>query len=205
MEIIKFRKFQTSKRDNSRGKVFFPIFSEKMRLPKVTCQKLSVRGGFSLIEMIVYISIMTLILVVVINMIIIIITSQKKVSSLSIVEHSAVVAFDRMSREIRDAVSIDYGKSQSSYPAKLVLDTVDEGGVPMEVEIYLENDSLKINDGNISGPLVDPGAKVTDFSFFLLSDGTVEAVKLELTLEAGENQFKKTETFYSTILLRHVE
>jgi len=110
-----------------------------------------------------------------------------------------------MSREIRDAVSIDYGKSQSSYPAKLVLDTVDEGGVPMEVEIYLENDSLKINDGNISGPLVDPGAKVTDFSFFLLSDGTVEAVKLELTLEAGENQFKKTETFYSTILLRHVE
>lgn len=155
--------------------------------------------------MIVYISIMALVLAVIVNMIIIIIVSQKKVASLSAIEHSAIVAFDRMSREIRDADTIDYGKSQTSYPAKLVLDTTDDAGNPKEVEIFLNNESLEITDGSVTGPLVDPDVRVSEFSYFIISENTVEAVKMKLTLEAGENQFQRAETFYSTILLRHVE
>jgi len=169
-------------------------------------RQLIVNRGFSLLEMVIYVAIMALIMVVVVNTIIVMIFSQKRIENLRTIEHSAAVAMERLTRELREASSIDLGQSiLGSHPGKMVINVIDENNNPQTIEFYLEGQTFVIEESNIgtSSPLIDPGARVTNLIFYSPTASSSRAVRIEMSIEAGQGQFLKSETFYNAVLLRN--
>ena len=154
--------------------------------------------GFSLIEMIVYVSILSVVFVIVVNTLLIVSRSYSSIKVSLDINNSATVSMERMIREIRKARSIDLIQSTlNSHPGRLVLNTIDEEGLPLVVDFYLGNDTLKLKEGGVfSGDLTD-GVNVTNLVFRRISNGTSEAIKIEMELSNED----KNKVFYNTIVL----
>lgn len=173
-------------------------------MSKIRIQKSIKNKGFSLIEMIIYVAIMAMILVVIVNMLSVMILSQKKIKSHRIIEHSVNVAFERMTREIKSAESIDFNESVfGGNPGKLVLNTYNQDGGLKQIEFFIENGILKFKDGDLVGPLVDQKSQVANLIFYNLAEGNVRAVRIMMSISAGNGQFQKTETFYTGATIRN--
>src|SRR3989344_4982017 len=79
-------------------------------------------SGFSLIELIIYASILALILIVMVHTMFGIGSSYVNLKVMRNAENSAAVAMERMTRDIRDAESINLGASTlNAHPGKLML------------------------------------------------------------------------------------
>lgn len=155
--------------------------------------------GFSLIEMIVYVSILSVIFVIVVNTLLIVSRSYSSIKISLDINNSATVSVERMIREIRKANSVNLAQSTlDSNPGRLVLNTTDDAGLPLIVDFYLEDDTLKLKEGGVfSGDLTD-GVDVTNLVFRSISNGTSEAIKIEMELSNGS----KNKIFYNTAVLR---
>ena len=167
-------------------------------------KKINFKKGFSLLEMVIYISILVLVLVVVVNMTTVIILSQKKVASLRVIEHSSGVSLDRMTREIKDSLDVDIVESVFGvHPGKLVLDTTDLEGNPKKIEFYIDANTLILKDGLTENPLTDAEVSVTNLVFQQVTENRAKAIRMELTLEAGAGEFYRSEDFLAAALIRN--
>src|SRR3989344_1999518 len=109
--------------------------------------KLCFRSGFSIIEMLIYIAILVLMLAVVMNTIVAVTRSERVIKSLRQIEDSAVLAIERVGREVRGADEIDAGSSTlGSHPGRLVLDGLDDAGGARTVEFYLSDGRLLLKE-----------------------------------------------------------
>lgn len=161
------------------------------------------KKAFSLIEMVVYISILALIMVVVINMLAAIVQSQRNIKASKRVEESAILGFERMVREIRNAQSVDPTSALGSSPGRLLLNYTDSLGNPRTVEFYLNSGVLTLKeDGVVSGPLSLGNASTTNLTFHMLDSGNSKGVKIKMTVESGQDSALKTMTFYTTAVMR---
>jgi len=160
--------------------------------------------GFSLVEMLIYIAILSFLLVIIINLLSGLLTSQRNLKSAKNIENSGIYGFERMVREIRDAKNIDTSNSQlNTNPGVLVLNTTDENNVDRTVEFFVSNETLHIKENGVDlGPLTPKNASVTNLIFRSVDTANSEAVKIEFTAESGSGQFYKQGNFYSTAILR---
>lgn len=160
--------------------------------------------GFNLLEMLVYLGIMTLILIVVVNALVVVVLVQRDVKNLRIIEHSAVTALDRIVREVKDSNSIDFALSNlGSHPGNLILNTTDENGMPKTLEFVLESNILRYReDGDLRGPLTDKNARVTNLIFHYVPSSAGYNIKIEMTIESGGGQSFQSENFYTSVSSR---
>ena len=171
------------------------IFSKKQR-------------GFALVEMIVYISIMVIILIAIVN-VVITVTRTNKVSFVEYnIKNSAISGLEEMTKEIRNAKSINYIQSvfSPSTNGVLSLNTIDSLGNNETVKFYLENQILMVDISGVStstgGILTTKDVKVLSLIFTPINTTNSKAVKIEMVLSGSSGGFVKDDDFYSTVVLR---
>ena len=171
---------------------------------KIKNIKLNIQKAFSLVEILIYLALFTVISIVVINSFIISMNSFSLINSNHDVLNSANNAMERMSREIRQAKSIDLTVSLPGQALQLKNST---GSVFVK---FAKVDGLNTNALNVykdgsatpEGNLLVSGVSVTNLLFKRISTVNSEAVKIEMTLVYNHGKIHKTEKFYDTIVLR---
>ena len=171
--------------------------------------KLKTTKGFSLVEILVYISIFAIVSVVVINSYIIVFGSFSQVKTNHDLVSSANSSLERISREIRQAKTVDILNSTlGATPGVLQLNSTDSIGATRIVKFYVSNGQLNLSQGSseplvLTGNLLGPDISVTNLIFRrILTSGTKEAIKIEMTLQDNRSKTLKNEKFYDTIILR---
>lgn len=160
--------------------------------------------GFSLLEMLIYIAILIIMLTVIMNIIISIMSTGRIIKSLRNIENSALISLERITREVRQAESVNTSSSiLNSALGKLVLDGSDADGNPRTAEFYLSSGVLMFSENGIEiGALSPTGAKITGLLFEHFSGLNSEGIRTTITTESGTSTHYRSEKFYSTAVLR---
>ncbi len=159
--------------------------------------------GFSLVETIIYVALLVLIVGITIVSIVSMVQSQRNIKSNLLIQESAMVALDRMVREIRDSSGVDVSSTFGSNPGILKLNGTDISNNSRTVEFYVNSGRLMLKEnGVVSGPLTLASVTVSNLVFRFLDTASSDAVKIEMTLVAGTGETQKTENFYTTTILR---
>jgi hypothetical protein len=173
----------------------------------VICQLLHVKcfsGGFSLVEMLLYVAILAVTSIIIVNTLILLMTSFASVKISKTLGISASTGLERIVREVRNSESIDFAESTlNSNPGVLKLNVEGADGVPYTALFYIENGVLKVKKN--SGPgqaLTLLNATPVSLVFRRITTLQGEAVRVELTLSATERNITRTENFYASAILR---
>jgi len=166
--------------------------------------KSSKNKGFSLVEMLVYISILVLMLGVVMGVTVSIVRSQRAVKASRDIESSVILSLERLSREIRLSDSVDINSSVfDSNPGRLVLESLDENENPRTVEFYILSGAIILRENGADvGALSQSDANVTSLIFRLFSDAEDVGIRTELEIESGTSTYYRSNNFYSSTVLR---
>jgi len=160
--------------------------------------------GFSLIESVIYVTIFTLLAGVMTNALYSVASSYRLMQASVTLETVAETALERMARETRDSASIDIANSVfGSSDGVLALNTTDEGGASATLQFFISNQTVHIRENGIDlGPLSSDKARVTKFIFYPINTPYSQAVRMEVTVETGQDASYKSGTFYATVVLR---
>ena len=162
------------------------------------------KRGFSLVEMLFYVAILSIALVAVMQTIIVVTRSYGTLRTAQRIEQEAAISMERIVREVRDASGIDgVGSVLGSHPGELLLDTTDVSGTPRTVEFYLDSGKLSLKEnGVVTGLLTSPKVTISNLVFREITTTNSKGVKIEMTMQAGSGPSARTETFYGTAVLR---
>ena len=155
-------------------------------------------------EMMIYIGILVLIMVVVINILFSITSSQKKFKSAKSVENSAGYTLERITREIRDAQTVDTsGSSFGANPGVLKLTGIDANGNSRTVEFFVSSSTVHIKENGVDlGRLTNADGRVTNLTFTHITNTHSDSVKTFITIESGTSTNYRSENFHSATILR---
>ncbi len=161
------------------------------------------KKGFSLIEMLVYIALITVIFLFIINMILSFTGSYKDITALRVADRSGMDAMERMTREIRNATSVTPAQSFFGSSPGILTIVQTSSGVSTTTKFYLQNEVLRVDvNGVYSGPLTLTRAQVTNLTFNLLTSTSSQAVKIDMILNGTSGNVTKTKAYHSTIILK---
>lgn len=159
--------------------------------------------GFSMVEMIVYLAILSVMLVSVVGTLRAMTRSYGSLRTAMNVERSAVGILERMLREVRDAKSIDAASVLGSSPGKLILHSTDAAGAEKTVEFSLSGGSVELKENGVSeGGLNASNVPATNLVFRSFDTGRSKGIKVELTLESGAAETARRAQFWGSAVLR---
>ncbi len=152
--------------------------------------------GYSAIELIFYVTLLTIISIVVINAMVIMTKSFKKTAVQNELVQSGSI-MERIAREVRQAYSIN-----NISASNLKLDSKNINGTNKTVEFLLSGNNIQILEDNVlTGNLNTPSIVVTALSFTQITTVKGKAVKISLTLHSS-NDVSNSQDFYDTVVLR---
>jgi len=155
------------------------------------------QAGYSLVELVFYVSIFAVLSIAIINSLITMTKSFKETSIQAEFTQSANI-MERISREIRQAYSINTISSSS-----LKLDSRDAAGVDKIIEFVLTGTNLLYYENNIFiGNLNQPNIVVSSISFTKIETIKSKAVKVSFSVQSVPDSFARTVNFYDTVVLR---
>ncbi len=166
--------------------------------------KLNKTKGFSLVEMIIYITILSFMLVVIVSILVTINKAGRGIKAAREIQDSGSLSLERIVREARQAINVSSASSTlGTSPGVLALNSTDSNGVAEAVQFYLQNNAihLKIN-GVDKGALTRSDASVTNLVFTLITTTHSQAVRTQMTIESGTSTSYHSSKFYSTAVLR---
>lgn len=174
-----------------------------MRKPETKKYTLN-RRGFSIVEMLIYVFILSLMLVVIINTIGGLTASQRKIKATRAVELSSITTLERIVREIRNAVSVDVlNTSFGTNPGSLSLNSTDSDGNARTVKFVVDSGKLRVIENGVDqGPLVQSGVTINNLVFTSSSTPNSTAIKINMTISSGTSTAFRSEQFYGTAVLR---
>lgn len=163
------------------------------------------QSGYSLIEMIIYVAVLSVVSLLIINTVLSFNKSYQNVLVLRRLDHSAIDAMERITREIRLSRQIDGANSSfGSNPSVLSLVSRIEGGTKT-TKFYLDNGTIKIDlDGNYFGPLTTSQVSVTSLIFNSINTDISSAVKIDLEITTSLGEINKTKKYHSTVVLKDI-
>lgn len=153
--------------------------------------------GFTLMEILIYIAVLTGLSVLGVNSILTITRAFGTVRLTRSIDTSAAVAMERMIREIRLASNIDPTSEFDQPDGVLKLNA----GLPTAIEFSTTTDLvLTVKEGGTSEEdLTQSGIEVTSLIFRKISPSeNSRAVKIEIELRGTKGGFQKSEKFYGT-------
>lgn len=166
------------------------------------------KQGFSLIETIVYISILGILFVVMFNTAIVVTNAFGKSRVIRAIDIQGGAILERILREVRLADSVDVGGSILGVnPGKLKLNTVLSAANPTatirEFELQTSTGDVMIKEGTGEAIPLTLGIITTRLVFYsIVASTTSEAVRIEMTFEAGLGRSYSSKDFYGTAVLR---
>lgn len=157
-------------------------------------QKRHVTKGYSLLELLIYIALFTLISVVLIRSLVIMMRTYASSQANRRLQNNGDVIMERISREARDADSLS--GTFSTNPGTLTLT-----GNGATVSFAVVNGAIQVDDGGTVGVLSTDAVAVTNLVFRKIQTPHGEGIKTELTLTTTNSTIKSA-SFYSSVLLR---
>ncbi len=160
--------------------------------------------GYSIAEIIIYLAIFTAISIAVINSFIVIVGSFNTTRTYRDLLESGSVSMERISREIRQAQSVNLANSTfGSNPGVLELNTTDASGNVITISFHISNNALNIyQNGVLVGNLLGQNISANSLIFRHIVTTNGEAIKVELTLQDTNSKTNQSANFYDTIILR---
>jgi Tfp pilus assembly protein PilE len=153
--------------------------------------------GSSLVELVFYISIFTILVLVVINAIIVMSKSFKETTVHATLESGGAI-MERMSRQIKQASSIT-----SISPTDLVVVTKDQNGNAETVEFVLSGSNINfLQNGASTGSLNSPNLAVSDLFFTRVTTAKGDVVKISFSVSSVNDSLNRTADYYNTVVLR---
>lgn len=170
---------------------------------------LSSNKGFSLIEMLIYIGIFSLVFVFVLDMVFAASKSYDNFKIMKDLRMNAENLLERIGREIRFANNIDLINSVfSANYGKIYLNTTDETGSPKTLEFFVQSSStphlaMRENGAQVKY-LNSSSTEITSLVFREIQTATTSrSIRIELGVKAKKGKFEKTENFYTTAILKN--
>ena len=157
------------------------------------------KRGFSLVETILYLTFLVIIISIVVSFVVSLAKTYQSVQAVKNVESSAVFSLERITRDIRNAYSVNTAGDT------LILNTSDASGNAQSVKFYISptTHALSVDtDGVYVGPLTLSDVTVDDLHFTLATSSRSEAVKVGLSLTGVVGGASTTKNFYTTVVLR---
>lgn len=162
------------------------------------------RKGFSLVEVVLYVGLFSMLSVVAINAMMQTVTSFNYLRSSRDMNDSAVKVMERLTRDIKSATSVDLVNSTfNANPGRLTLNTVNASGTPMVVEYYVSGNTLRIKEDTIDkGSLISSRTQIDGLVFYYINTGHTVGIKINLRLRPSRGDTIDENYFYDTIILR---
>lgn len=155
------------------------------------------KKGFTLPELVIYAALLALLSLAAVRALLAATDSYLSFKVVREMRRSGVVLVERFSRESRLAESVSATSILDANPGILKLNRSD-GSV---AEFFLVNDVLYFKDDFGVGALTASTTRVTNL-IFRKAGVSSTAVRLELSLEAGQGIRLRTADFYSTSVIR---
>ncbi|MBI2100752.1 MAG: hypothetical protein HYT47_01930 [Candidatus Vogelbacteria bacterium] len=185
-------------------KGYTPLEARHQRCLPTRQRRVGLLTGYTLVEAIIYVAILAVLAVTFITLLFTMVQAYTEFRLARDLTSSAALALERLTREIRQATSVDLGLSAfGPSPGRLVLKTTDETGAPTTIDFYFSAGTLMVKEGSAAAAALT-AARVTVDNLVFRQINTVEsaAIKAELTLSASRGTLTRTEKFYSTAGLR---
>lgn len=162
--------------------------------------------GITLLESIIYISILAIVLVIVVNTVILSAQAYGKARVKRDIYTQGGMTLERILREIRLANDIVLaGSVFDSSPGTLALYTVVSSSDPtITTRIFsLASSTAMIQEGTSGIFPLTSGINVTSLIFYnIRNEVSTKAIRVVITLESRSGRFDESETFYGTAVLR---
>jgi len=161
------------------------------------------KGGYTLLETIIAMSILSLVLVVAVSTLSVFVRSYQSIQAVSRINSSATVALERITREIRRASSIDYiNTTLNTHPGRLVLNSVYNGSITT-IDFYFDNGVLKMKRGGVEiGALTRKNVTVDNLIFYISSGALSSIIRTDIDFTTTARGATTSATFYSSTVLR---
>jgi len=176
----------------------------KIRSLFLNAKSYKLKAGFSLVEMLFYVAILTLSLIAVTQTLLVVTRSYGVLRNAQHIEKESAFSLERMLREIRDASDIDdAGSTVGSHPGVLSLRTTDAFGAARTVEFSLVSGKLSLKEnGAMTGALTGTSTSISNLVFRKITTPRSKGVKIEMTMQAGSGHTARSEDFHGTAVLR---
>ncbi|GMU73862.1 MAG: hypothetical protein AMXMBFR44_0610 [Candidatus Campbellbacteria bacterium] len=157
--------------------------------------------GFTLLEMVMYVAILSLTLVSVIAAISGVMRAYSSTQAQTRIGRAATFSLSRMTHEIRLADAADTLQSSfGSHPGILALTS---SAPARTVRFYVENGTLKFDEnGAYAGDLTPEHVFVNSFVAHHLQSDASDAIRMQMTLDSATRNGTTSETFYMTAVMR---
>jgi prepilin-type N-terminal cleavage/methylation domain-containing protein len=167
--------------------------------------KTSLQKGFSLIEMIIYVAILSLVMFFVVNTLLSFNSTYREVRMQRSIDTSALMSLERMTRDIRLSKNIVVSQSSFNTPSGILALYSVDGQVSTTTRFYLKNNVLQVDlNGVYSGPLTLAQVSVTNLTFNRLVSTSSEAVKIDMTLKYVYGSITRQKNYQTTVVLKGV-
>lgn len=154
-----------------------------MKINRISKTDAPKQQGFSLVEMIIYIAILTLLTSVLVTSAVSLLSTFVYMRAGEEIAQSGVISLERITRETRTANAVLTAQSTlDSSPGVLALDTVDVAGNPTTVTFRLTSGRITIQQGTTAATPLTPGNVTISNLVFHQVDGTnTDAVRTSFT------------------------
>lgn len=156
-------------------------------------------GGFSLIEMLVYLAVMIVLVGALITSFLSLNTTLARNATERALMRGAQTSLERMTRDIMRADGINMGLSTLDTPLGALAVTEST----TTTRFYVSGDALMVSvNGVAQGPLTSDALSVENLVFHRFTSSTSEMVRVALTLHSSSRSASSTRTFYTSAVLR---
>ena len=174
-------------------------------------KQLNSNRSFSLVEVIVYMGIVSTVLVSISLIFVNVILSQSKYQAMALVNQNARFISEQVARTIKNAQSVN-----SLTEKKIGLSMTDTSQNPTVIEITSQN-QISIKKGVSDAVMLNPHWVAVDYDaskFIQINQGDIQAVKIELKVKASQydtavaplrQEFTFEQTYYATAQINKSE
>lgn len=157
----------------------------------------SKKGGYTLIELLFYIVLFSILSLAVIDAMITMTQAFKETTiQAELGESSAIM--ERMSREIREAYGINTITASS-----LKINTKDDADVNKTVEFLLSGSNLQLLENSVlTGNLNTPNITISNLTFTQITTTAGNAIKIFFTVKSNNDTLNRPVDFFNTVVLR---
>jgi prepilin-type N-terminal cleavage/methylation domain-containing protein len=165
------------------------------------------KNGYTLVELLIVIAISTILVIAVSGATNSLYTTYRNVDSLRQIESASISILDRLTREIKNATSVDMTNSVfDDDTGRISLNISSSTGSITNTRIYASSSRLYVSRNGVQlGPLSPDDVKVSLISYSLISTSTnpATAIRIELVLDSPDSsQASWSKSFYGTAIMR---
>ncbi|MBP6865919.1 MAG: prepilin-type N-terminal cleavage/methylation domain-containing protein [Candidatus Pacebacteria bacterium] len=159
--------------------------------------RLQNKKGFTLLEMVFYVALFSVISLILVQAIITMVASFRETQITADINQTNQV-LERVSREIRQATSIS-----TITATNLKLNTTDSSGNAATITFTLSGTNIELRQNDVLiGNLNSTNLKITALTFTQITTSNSSAVKIEMTATSNRYGSVRAANFYDTLVLR---